>query len=154
MTHNTDPSTWIMSHLRGAEKLAREDAETSERLARQVKASIGSDREPGRCYRCGRAKPRASTLAACENCRERDAREKRSRILSEDAKERAERLEKRRAVEKERRDRLKAAGVRKEADRKAALRRQEKEERARQRAAQTALRRLEARGIVLKGTGT
>lgn len=110
MTHDTDPSTWVVSHLRGAAKLALEDAETSERLARQVKASIGSDREPGRCYRCGRAKPRASTLAACERCREKDARKKRENIESEDAAAREARLVKRRAEEKARRDRLQAKG--------------------------------------------
>lgn len=150
MTHDTDPSTWIISHLRGAQRIAAEDARRSEELARQVKASIGSDREPGRCYRCGRAKPRASTLASCENCRERDAREKRSRILSEDTKERAERLEKRRAVEKERRDRQKKAADQREAVRLGWQKAADKAARARARQAATALRRLQARGIILK----
>lgn len=145
-----NPSTWIMEHLRGAQRIAAEDARRSEELARQVKASIGSDREPGRCYRCGREQPRASKLAACEQCREKDAREKRTRILSEDAKERAERLEKRRAVEKERRDRQQKAKDQREAVKLGWQRLADKAARARARQAETAMRRLEARGIILK----
>lgn len=125
--HDATPSTWVISHLRGAQVMARADAARSEELARQVKLTMASaEREPGRCAKCGRAKPRASTLAACENCRERDSRQKRKKAEAEGAAERARRLEERRAGEQARRDRLRAAGVRREADRKAKARQLEK----------------------------
>lgn len=151
--HQTE-STWVVAHLRSAERLAREDAETSERLARQIQAGLdASDREQGICTSCGRIIPRLSNHSKCESCREREARRRRNRREVESPEAKADRLAQRRVVEKARRDRLRAAGVRKEADRKAKQRAVEKALRAQQRQAETALRRLEGRGIILRGTG-
>ena len=138
-------STWTVAHLRGSRAMAHQDALRSEELARQDKQTMASaEREPGRCAKCGRTKPRASTLAACENCREKDARAKRKKKEGEDAERRAERLAKRRAEEKARRDRLLAAGDKREAERLARWRAGRKAQRDKR--IERARRELAARG--------
>jgi uncharacterized paraquat-inducible protein A len=67
------PSTWTMEHLRGAQRLAQEDADTMERLSRLIRAKspLLTDREELECDECGTTLPPTSRSNLCGRCQNR-----------------------------------------------------------------------------------
>ncbi len=90
---DTGTSTWVVSHLKGAAKLAAEDAETSERLSRQIRAYKTSERDDCACG-CGKLLPPGFSGDMLIGCRKRLwTRQDRAAKANERIAERAKSIE-------------------------------------------------------------
>lgn len=138
-------SAWTVSYLRGAERLARQDAADMARLNRiqeETRSQYGT--APRACVDCRAEIHPNCTTGLCVRCQTRARRAKESEATK------AKRLERKRAAEKKRRDQLQAAGDRREAERLRRWRAEQTVARAVERSVAAARRRLEERGIVVK----
>lgn len=140
-------SAWTVEHLRGTERLARQDAADMARLNRihqETRSQYGT--APRACIDCKSEIHPNCTTGLCVRCQTRARRAKESETTK------AQRLERKRAAEKVRRDALQAAGDRREAERLRRWRAEQTVARAVERSVAAARRRLEERGIVVKVT--
>jgi len=73
---NDTPSAWVLEHTRTAHRLALEDAQADERLARQLAALASPwdpDETPDKVCACGSIISPLSDKDTCKTCRNREA---------------------------------------------------------------------------------